>query len=334
MVAATYEALQTPLAASESLCAMPVRAHSANVIEFPVRRRQAEQLEHEIVLELATADDVASAMPRVVERLRRRCGAARVEWWAIGDDDAFELVAAAGTALGERHDVPVEPVGAFVVHGDDLDPRSAEYLRSLAPLIRRRAADDRLYRTAIRLAQRNQALEDFAALVAHELKSPLQAALVAPDPSGFVEDALDLVDTLIEAARNDVADGTSATVRACLDAVLDDLGTEIEVVAHADVALPLPAETLHVIVRNLVANAVAAGARRVQVEAVRSASGWRLVVDDDGVGLGAVDSYASGSGLGLSLCRRIAGRFGAILELTPRPSGGTRATLECCAGLR
>ena len=52
------------------------------------------------------------------------------------------------------------------------------------------------------------------------------------------------------------------------------------------------------------------------------------MVDDDGFGLADVDSYTAGSGLGLSLCRRIAARFGGVLELAARPSGGTRATLE------
>jgi signal transduction histidine kinase len=55
---------------------------------------------------------------------------------------------------------------------------------------------------------------------------------------------------------------------------------------------------------------------------------WRVVVDDEGVGLAAIDRYAGGSGLGLSLSRRIAARFGGVLELEARPTGGTRATLE------
>jgi two-component sensor histidine kinase len=64
------------------------------------------------------------------------------------------------------------------------------------------------------------------------------------------------------------------------------------------------------------------------VTALRSPRSWRLLVDDDGVGLADVDHYAAGSGLGLSLSSRIAARFGAVLELTPRPVSGTRGTLE------
>jgi signal transduction histidine kinase len=85
---------------------------------------------------------------------------------------------------------------------------------------------------------------------------------------------------------------------------------------------------LRVILRNLLSNAVAARAHRVHVAAASSPRSWRLVVEDDGVGLADAAHYASGSGLGLSLLRHITGRFGGVLELTPRPSGGTRATLE------
>jgi signal transduction histidine kinase len=42
-----------------------------------------------------------------------------------------------------------------------------------------RRDDDEL---VVQLTRRNEALEDFAALVAHELKTPLQAALFADDP--------------------------------------------------------------------------------------------------------------------------------------------------------
>jgi len=302
----------------------------ANVIQLPVRHQSEERdsLEYDIVLALATADDLASGMSQVVERIRRDCGAARVEWWATADDGVLELVAAAGFARGPRETLPLGSVGVLVLHASRLDPQIESALTSLTPILRRRAAEERLARTTIQLARRNEALEDFAALVAHELKTPLQAALVADHASGSVEDALDLVDALLEAARHEPAEPTFSSVTACLDQLLEELRAEVEITTDTETTIPLPPEPLRVILRNLLSNAVAAGARHVHVAAVPSLRSWRLLVDDDGVGPAGTDGYATGSGLGLSLCRRIAARFGGVLELDAGPSGGTRATLE------
>jgi signal transduction histidine kinase len=302
---------------------------ASNVVEFPVRHDHAEResLEHEIVLDLATADDVAAGMVSVVERIRRDSGAAGVEWWAMGDDGGLELAAAAGIALGARDSFPLGGAGVLVLHDGGLDPEIESALMSLAPILRRRASEERLARMTVQLARRNEALEDFAALVAHELKTPLHAALVADDPVRQVEDALHLVDALLESAHNE-GERTFSSAAESLDQAVEDLGAEVEITADLATTLPLPPEPLRVILRNLISNAVAAGAGHVHVTAARSPRSWRLLVDDDGVGLEDVDGYAGGSGLGLSLSRRIAGRFGGVLGLAPRPSGGTRATLE------
>jgi signal transduction histidine kinase len=303
---------------------------TANVIALPLRDdvAECESLEHDVVFMLATADDLASGMGRVVERIRRDSKAAGVEWWATGDDGLAELAAAVGTPRGVRHNLPLERAGVFVFHGAIANAHIESALTSLAPIIRRRAAEERLARRTIELAQRNEALEDFAALVAHELKTPLLSALVADDPSESVEDAILLVDALLEASRSRASDTTYASVTEGLEEALEDLHAEIEIKADVSTTLPLPPEPLRVILRNLLSNAVAAGALHVHVTATRSPSGTRLDVDDDGVGLAAVDGYAAGSGIGLSLSRRIASRFGGVLELSARPSGGTRATLE------
>jgi signal transduction histidine kinase len=307
-----------------------VMSSVSNVIELPVRPEYEERdsLQHDLVLTLATADDVASGMDGVAQRIRRESGATRVEWWASGDDGALKLVAAAGTRRSRYHELQLGHAGVFVLHGGRLDPQIESVLMPLKPILRRRTAEERLARATIQLAQRNEALEDFAALVAHELKTPLQAALVADDPSVPVEDALDLVDALLEAARNEPREPMFANVAACLDQVVEDLRAEVEITAETQTTMPLPPGPLRVILRNLLSNAVAAGARHVQVAAVPSLRSWRLLVDDDGVGPAETDGYAAGSGLGLSLCRRIAARFGGVLELDAGPSGGTRATLE------
>ena len=232
---------------------------ASNVVGFPVRRAYDAQLDDDFHLTVATADELTTAMGRVVGLIRR-------------DYEA--------------------------------------------------------------LARRNEALEDFAALVAHELKTPLQAALVADDPSRPVEDALDLVEALLEAAGEEPDETAFASVAEILDQSVDDLGAGVEIASDLATTLPLPPGPLRVILRNLLSNAVAADARHIHVAAARSPRSWRLLVDDDGVGLAAADRYAGGSGLGLSLCRRIAARFGGVLELTARPCGGTRATLEFAEALK
>ena len=232
-----------------------------------------------------------------------------------------------GSLAVDCHSLPLGPTGVFVVHGGPLDRQVESALISLAPIIRRRAAEERLARTTIQLAQRNEALEDFAALVAHELKTPLETALAADDPSGPVEDAILLVDALLEASRSQPGEETFASVAECLERAVEDLRVEIEITTDVATTLPLPATALRVIVRNLLSNAVAADAGHVHLTAERTPRSWRLLVDDDGIGVAAVDRYHAGSGLGLSLCRRIAARFGGTLELAARPCGGTRATL-------
>jgi signal transduction histidine kinase len=303
---------------------------ASNVIEFPVRRddHARDVLRHDVVLALATADDLASGMAQVVESVFRGSTATRVEWWATGDDGALQLRAAIGIARGKGHDLPLDGAGAFVLYGSAVEPEIASALRTAAPIIRRRAADERLARTAIDLARQNQALEDFAALVAHELKTPLHAALLADDPSRHVQEALELVETLLEAARTEPTERTFVSAAESIDRAVEDVGAEVEVTTDLRATLPLPPRTLRVILRNLLSNAAAAGAHHVQVAAFQSSGSRRLLVDDDGVGLEEVDRYAAGSGLGLSLSRRMAGRFGGVLELAPNPAGGTRAILE------
>jgi signal transduction histidine kinase len=309
--------------------ALPNVSSSSNVVQFPLRNDfVGRDSLHDVVFALATAEDLAAAMAHLAGWLTRASGVSKVEWWGTGDDGAPELVAAAGEARATRHNLPLGPAGVLVLHGAPLDPKVESALLSLAPILRRRAAEERLTSTLTQLARRNEALEDFAALVAHELKTPLQAALVADDPSGPVAEALELVEAVLQAAKDQPGERTSASTADCLDRAVEDLPAEVEITTDLATTLPLPPGPLRVILRNLLANAAAAGARHIHVTAERSSGAFRLLVDDDGAGLVDVDGYASGSGLGLSLCRRMASRFGGLLQLDPHPSGGARATLE------
>jgi signal transduction histidine kinase len=107
-----------------------------------------------------------------------------------------------------------------------------------------------------------------------------------------------------------------------------DLGdSRAEIVASVTGEFPIPPDALRLILRNLLANAIAAGAERIHVSALARGAQRVLVIDDDGVGLASADRYATGVQLGLGLCRRLVERCGGVLELGPRTVRGTRAVI-------
>jgi signal transduction histidine kinase len=282
-----------------------------------------------MLAEFAAAVDVRSAMISAVARLRRSGGAASVEWWGPTEDgSALRLEASDGVPRGRREAFPIGPVGALVITGADHGSQLTLSVTRLVPLLRRRWTEEQLAAQATRLGRRNEALDDFAALVAHELRTHLLLALRADDASSAVERALVVVDSLLEAARAESAADVTVSAADCLEEALRDIGPiAADVVADLAREFPLPSAALRVVLRNLIANAVAAGAGHIHVSALSSFARSTLVVDDDGAGLNAADRYVTGSGLGLMLCRRLVARFGGSLELKPRALGGTRATI-------
>jgi signal transduction histidine kinase len=289
----------------------------AQTIEAPID----PPLEYALAFDAATAPDIGSGLTRVLRRARTASGAARVEWWE-GED----FVAGDGLGSGPRRRLDLGTFGAFVFHGGRLDFELAAALQALSPLLRRLRAAETLALKAGELVRRNQALEEFAGFVAHELRTPLQEALVAEDASEQVQEALDLVDALIRDARDVRPLDEGDSPADCVESVVRSLGARaarLEVTCALAPALPITMGALCIILRNFLTNALSAGAQHVHVSSLDSSS---LVVDDDGVGM-TETGYESGSGLGLELCRRIAGTFGASIELSPRRLGGTRATL-------
>jgi signal transduction histidine kinase len=289
----------------------------AQAIEVPV----GPPLEYALAYELATASDLASGLGRVLSKARVAAGAARVEWWE-GDD----FVAADGLGSGPRRQLELGTVGAFVFCGGRLDSELATALEALSPILRRMRADEALAVKAGELVRRNQALEEFVGFVAHELRTPLHEAVLAEDASEPLHEALELVDALLRTARDVRPLEPGKGPAECVESVVRTLGGRaagLQVTHALAPSLPITMGALCIILRNFLTNALSAGAEHVHVSSLDSSS---LVVDDDGVGM-AEDSYQSGSGLGLELCRRIAMTFGARIELTPRRPGGTRATL-------
>jgi signal transduction histidine kinase len=192
----------------------------------------------------------------------------------------------------------------------------------------RTSTEEQLTEHVVRLARKTEALDDFVGLVAHDVKSALIAGLRDEDPSAGLNCALELVDSILESVRAEQCTTGLARLPECAQRAMADLGdVSVEIVASVTGEFPIPPEALRLILRNLLANAIAAGAERIHVSAMARGDRHVLVVDDDGVGIDSVDGYATGAQLGLRLCRRLAERCGCVLELRPRAVRGTRAMI-------
>jgi signal transduction histidine kinase len=192
----------------------------------------------------------------------------------------------------------------------------------------RMTTEEQLAEQVTRLARKTEALDDFAGLVAHDVKSSLLAALRDEDPREGLTRALELVDSILEAVRADQAGACVARLADCVQQAIADLGgSRAEIIASATGEFPIPPDALRLVLRNLLANAIAAGAERIHVSALARGDQRILVVDDDGVGLASTDGYTTGTQLGLRLCGRLVERCGCVLELRPRAVRGTRAII-------
>jgi signal transduction histidine kinase len=302
--------------------------------EFPASRAVAREqtvlhrLADSLIIEFARAIDVSHGVRCVAASLSRAGAVAGTEWWVPAEDSrSFVLEATDGSRVGRRTAIPLGPAGTVVVVGARSCALVEGALGRLVPVIRRRWTDERLAQHASVLARRVEALEDFAALVAHELKAPLQAALLADEAATGASAVLDLVDAVLEAVRCDDSLDDAALSAACLNAAFGDLGpVDAEVVSSLPEHFPLPSAALRLVLRNLLRNAVAAGSARILVWGSSKPERSTLFIDDDGAGLDSAD-YAAGERLGLSLCHRVLARRGGELELRRRPGGGTRAVL-------
>ena len=190
------------------------------------------------------------------------------------------------------------------------------------------STEEQLAAHVSRLARMTEALDDFAGLVAHDVRSALITALREEDPRAGLTRALELVDSILEAVRAEQGGTGVASLADCVRLAMDDLGdVRVDIVARVAGEFPMPPDALRLVLRNLLANAIAAGAERIYVSALARGEQRLIVVDDDGVGLGSANSYATGAQLGLRLCHRLLDRCGCVLELRPRAVRGTRAVI-------
>ena len=197
----------------------------------------------------------------------------------------------------------------------------------------RMTTEEQLAEHVTRLARKTEALDDFAGLVAHDVRSSLITALRDGDPREGLTRALDLVDSILEVVRAEQGGTGVARLADCVQRAIADLGdSRTEIVASVTGEFPIPPDALRLVLRNLLANAIAAGAERIHVSALARGEQRILVVDDDGVGLADTNGYATGAQLELRLCRRLLERCGCVLELRPRAVRGTRAVIVVAGG--
>jgi signal transduction histidine kinase len=180
------------------------------------------------------------------------------------------------------------------------------------------------------LARAYTDVESFVALLAHEVRTRLKVterALARADGVGLriaSENTWaleELVEDLLELAR--ARPDAYADAGDAMRWVIEDLGdsADAEIVLGELAAVALPLALLRTVLRNLVANALEAGASRVEVFARGDGA---ICVRDNGPGMkpavaakifGPYSSKFGGAGFALGLCREILRRRGGELWL-------------------
>ena len=139
------------------------------------------------------------------------------------------------------------------------------------------------------------------------------------------------VRSMIFGLRSSVsAEGIVGSLRAYLSDLRGLGGPEIVFEARGEVRLPAGVEAeIFRIAQESVSNALRhASATEVRVTIVAGASLLRLFVEDDGIGLRGRKSANARGGVGLDAMRERSEAIGAHLDVSDRPGGGTRVTLE------
>ena len=175
--------------------------------------------------------------------------------------------------------------------------------------------------------------QSFVSLLAHELRTRLKVTerALSSAGTGGRETALEntrtvqeLAETLLELARgeaDEMADAGAAMRRVLHDLRADEELLEAEILAGELPLVPLPPGLLETVLRNLLSNALEAGASKVDVFARRDGT---ICVSDDGAGVppeqatrifGVYSGKFGGAGLGLTLCREILRRRGGDIWL-------------------
>ena len=264
-------------------------------------------------------------------------------WREMGPGDRRRLEGGFETATGETFPVEVH-VRRLDVEGD---PRFVAISRDVTERTERRE----------RLRERNERLEEFASVVSHDLRNPLQVAQGRVELSRSERDdehleaadtALDrmdsLIDDLLTLARygEDSRELRSVDLGAAVRECWCDLESTAETAAEAgatltvgvDAAVRADGSHLHQLLENLVANAVEHGGPGATVTVGRLDDPPGFYVADDGPGIPEGEHEAvfeagysrgdGGTGFGLRIVEQVADAHGWTVTATDGADGGAR----------
>jgi signal transduction histidine kinase len=223
-------------------------------------------------------------------------------------------------------------------------------------------AERRLLESSARLEEQNRELDAFAGRVAHDLRGHLSVITLASgtlsrggdQPRALrllrrgVQRMHTLIEDLLTLSRLDGRQRSVCNPRAAMVEVQEDLAERVEHEAGSLFAELEPALVgcseglLRQVLLNLIDNAIKYRRDevplRIDVEGVRSGRGYLLQVRDNGMGMSPDEARSAfeplyrgtrvgdrnGSGLGLSIVRRIVEVSGGRITLASEPGCGTR----------
>lgn len=274
-----------------------------------------------------------------------------IEYRLRREDGDYIWVHARGQAAWDAAGVPQRMAGSV----DDITAR--------------KTAELRIQRQADALQRANRELEQFAAITSHDLQEPLRkiasfGALLTRDYADRLDDrGRVLVDRMVDGAQrlrqlvqdlldysrssNDAMqiddiplDGLIAELCGDFEVVIGETGAVIE--CQSDVVLRGDRVLVRQMFQNLLSNALkyrsdAAPHIRITADRLEAQSGWRLRIQDNGIGFSSRhakrvfeifkrlhprDQYP-GTGIGLALCQRVAERHGGRIWAESEPGQGT-----------
>lgn len=265
--------------------------------------------------------------------------------------DRFEL----GSYIGAQVRLEEKNYGTFCFAADE--PREvpfSEREKTFVELLTRWASYElEQRRNKERLQRKNERLDSFAGVLSHDLRNPLNTAMMNLDLAREADDPRHLTDIghALDRMRRIIQDVLTLTrsgdidsyalspvdLPSVVEASWSQVGTARATLrTETDATVRADEKRLKRLFENLFRNAVEHGGKDVVVRVGDLPTGF--FVEDDGPGIPAekrkavfeegCSSTSDGTGLGLSIVETVADAHGWVLSATEGPAGGARFEIE------